>query len=153
MRMALPTPRNAYKHNANNDLLFFARRSFDWDTNKSYRKSTPWFYGYIPSSLKERIVVFMSLLYLSAFNLFARSLACVLLHVKGGFTCVALMLGLELLLYLIVKLLQRDFVYWMPVYGVWMLISSLTIRSIVKVVTGEIGVEKKFGHCTCATKI
>mmetsp|Transcript_732 Transcript_732/g.1207 ORF Transcript_732/g.1207 Transcript_732/m.1207 type:complete len:961 (-) Transcript_732:44-2926(-) len=112
-----------------------AMLSFDWDTNKSYRKSTPWFYGYIPSSLKERIVVFMSLLYLSAFNLFARSLACVLLHIKGGFTCVALMLGLELLLYLIVKLLQRDFVYWMPVYGVWMLISSLTIRSIVKVVT------------------
>lgn len=32
-----------------------ATLSYDWDTNKENRKLKPWFYGYVPDSLKQKV--------------------------------------------------------------------------------------------------
>ena len=58
--------------------------SHDWDTGKHNRKSVPYFYGYVPDKAKGKVLMFVSFYYLSAFNLLARALTCVLLQLKGG---------------------------------------------------------------------
>jgi hypothetical protein len=53
--------------------------SYDWDTGKEGRKAIPSYYGFVPGSVKGKVLMFFSLYCLSAFNLLARSLACVIL--------------------------------------------------------------------------
>ena len=113
--------------------------SWDWDTSKEFRKSAPWQYGYIPNDTKGKLRVFFSLYFLSAFNLIARCLACVLFETTHGFSGVAKLLGAELFIYLAVKVLRRDFVYWIPVYGSMEVALSFTMRCVSKIITDWTG--------------
>ncbi|GMI40699.1 hypothetical protein TrCOL_g5094 [Triparma columacea] len=92
--------------------------SWDWDSSKVQRRFVPWFYGYIPSNSFGKVAVFTSLFTLSSFNLLTRAFACLLFYLKGGVQQVAIFLGGEFLLFLIVKVLQGDLWHWLPIYGI-----------------------------------
>jgi len=107
--------------------------SYDWDTGKAQQKYSPSFYGYVPENAKGEVLGFLSLYFLSAFNLLARALTCVLLQLRGGMTLVAQVLGVELALFFVVKGLMRDLWYLVPLYGVGGGVISFLIRLITKV--------------------
>eukprot|EP00520_Triparma_pacifica_P018212 CAMPEP_0118632278 /NCGR_PEP_ID=MMETSP0785-20121206/358_1 /TAXON_ID=91992 /ORGANISM="Bolidomonas pacifica, Strain CCMP 1866" /LENGTH=564 /DNA_ID=CAMNT_0006523035 /DNA_START=84 /DNA_END=1777 /DNA_ORIENTATION=+ len=108
--------------------------SWDFDMSKENRKMAPAYYGYTPNGAIGKVVTFLSLYFLSAFNLFVRTFACVLFAMKGGFGNTAILLGSELLLYCVIKLARRDLWYWAAPNGAAGLFGSLMTRWVVKVV-------------------
>jgi hypothetical protein len=58
--------------------------SYDFDTDPHRRKKAPGFYGYIPSKANSRVVVFASMLLITAGMLIIRCMTIVLLALIGG---------------------------------------------------------------------
>ncbi|GMI32515.1 hypothetical protein TrCOL_g3266 [Triparma columacea] len=108
--------------------------SWDNDVSKEKRKLSPSFYGYVPSNMIGKVKVFLSLFFLSTFNLVTRSFACILFYMKGGFSGIASALGGEMLLYLLIKALRRDLWYWMPIYGFGGVLAASFARVFAKIV-------------------
>jgi hypothetical protein len=108
--------------------------SYDYDTNPMRREQVPDFYGYIPAKASKRALVFVSMVLLTAGMLLIRCMTIVVLGLFGG-RWVALYIGGDLVLYLVVKILRGDFWYWIPAGGKVEILSSIVARVLVKVVT------------------
>ncbi|GMI13089.1 hypothetical protein TrLO_g1893 [Triparma laevis f. longispina] len=92
--------------------------SFDFDMDKNARVQSPNFYGYVPGETKKKVKVFASMFFISACQLSAKALSCVLCAVESSMTVVFYLVGeSQMLLFLAYKLFRRDFTYWIPVYG------------------------------------
>ena len=111
-----------------------ATTSYDWDTDPLKREQTPDFYGYIPSKASKRLLVFVSMMFLTAGMLLIRCMIIVVLGAIGS-SWVALYIGGDIGLYLIVKILRGDFWWWMPLGGNLEIFSSIVNRVAFKVVT------------------
>jgi hypothetical protein len=107
--------------------------SYDWDTSPTFRKDAPDFYGYIPAKASKRIVVFLSMLLLSAGMLLIRCTTIVLLGLMGG-SWAFLYLGADLGLYMFVKILSGDFWYWMRLEGNLEIMSTIIMRVVIKII-------------------
>jgi hypothetical protein len=107
--------------------------SYDWDINPVKRETVPEFYGYVPANPTKRSIIFISLMLFSAGMLLLRCMTIVVLGLLGG-SWVSLYVGTDLLLYLLVKILRRDFWYWIPAGGNIEILSSSASRVLVKVV-------------------
>lgn len=107
--------------------------SYGWDSDMDCRKNQSNFYGYVPEHTLGKIAVFLSLCFLSLFNLFVRALACVLFFLHGASVVAAVLLS-ELLLYFIIKMVHGDFTYWAPIYGRAGIITAVLIRFLIKTV-------------------
>jgi len=59
----------------------------------------------------------------------------VLISLKGGFPLVILILSMEFLLYIALKVYRGDYMYWLPVYGVWGGVSHFLARLVIKLAT------------------
>jgi hypothetical protein len=108
--------------------------SYDWDTAPANREEAPDFYGYIPAKASKRTLVFVSMLLFTAGMLLIRCTTIVLLGLMGG-GWVFLYIGADLGLYLLVKIFRGDFWYWVPLGGNIEIVSSITCRVIVKIIT------------------
>jgi hypothetical protein len=108
--------------------------SYDWDTDPANRKKAPDFYGYIPAKASKRTVVFVSMLLFTAGMLLIRCTTIVLLGLMGG-SWAFLYIGLDLSLYILVKIMMGDFWYWIPLGGNIEIVNSISSRVLVKIVT------------------
>jgi hypothetical protein len=108
--------------------------SYDWDTDPANREGTPDFYGYIPAKASKRTVVFVSMLLFTAGMLLIRCTTIVLLGLIGG-SWAFLYIGADLGLYLLVKILRGDFWYWIPLGGNIEVVSSISSRVVIKIIT------------------
>jgi hypothetical protein len=108
--------------------------SYDWDTDPVKREQTPEFYGYVPANPSKRSIIFASMTFFSAGMLLIRCTTIVVLGLIGG-SWVALYIGSDLVLYLVVKVLRGDFWYWMPAGGNAELVISIFERVIAKAIT------------------
>jgi len=110
--------------------------SYDWDTALEERRYAPWFYGYVGRNAFTKFKIFTLLFLLALFNLITRSMACVLISLQvNGLYSVAMLLGLELLMYYAVKIMRQDLRYWVPLYGLMGGFAAMMIRWIVKLVS------------------
>jgi len=109
--------------------------AFDMDVDVPHRKNQPKFYGYIPNdnSLRGRCFILMTLI--SSLHNLSRSLGCALLAYSDP-DKVILFIGGEIGLYLVFKILRRDFHYWVPGFP---LIGSFFARIIAKVIVDFTG--------------
>ncbi|GMH62687.1 hypothetical protein TL16_g10562 [Triparma laevis f. inornata] len=110
-----------------------AHLSWHWDLSEEEREKQPQFYGYFPQTLLGQVIVFTQLLLMSLFTLAIRSLSVVLFSLRGGFQLVGAVLGGELCLYLIIKLLRKDFLYWVPIKGWPGIILAFVGRIVIKI--------------------
>jgi len=110
-----------------------ATLSYDWDTDPRNRAMQPKFYGFIPAQAAKRVIVFGSMMTISAGMLMIRAMTIVLLGLVGWNWAFAY-IGLDLSLYLVVKTLKGDFWYWAPLGGYVEVVVSLFFRVIVKVI-------------------
>jgi hypothetical protein len=108
--------------------------SYDFDTEPARRELVPDFYGYVPAKSSKRTLVFASMLLLSAGMLLIRCATIVVVGSIGGMW-VASYIGADLGLYFAVKILRRDFWYWLPLGGKTEILSSIFLRLIIKVIT------------------
>jgi hypothetical protein len=108
--------------------------SYDFDTDPVKRDHSPDFYGYIPAKASKRSLVFVSMVLLNAGMLLIRCMTVVVLGLIGS-SWVALYIGGDLCLYLVVKILRGDFWYWVPLGGTAEILVSIVARVLVKVIT------------------
>jgi hypothetical protein len=120
-------------------LVTNSLRSYDYDTDPQKRLETPDHYGYIPDEASTRMVLLFCMTVNSALLLLVRGFsAAALLFVDSKYF--ALYSLIEMGIYLLYKLLRRDFYYWMPLEGAVGIFLSLLMRIVVKVVTDFTGV-------------
>ena len=108
--------------------------SYDWDTDPENRQLIPDFYGYVPTNANQRSIVFTTMTLYTSGMLLIRCMTIVILATLG-IAWVFAYIGVDILIYFTVKLVRRDFWYWMPVGGKLEIISSLLARFLVKVIT------------------
>ena len=109
--------------------------SYDFDTDPTKRLQQPDFYGYVPSKSSHRTIVFSSMVLFSAGILLIKCTTIVVLGLIGkkwAYGYIALDLGL----FVLFKVVTRDFWVWMPFDGaVEAAIISFIHRIIIKVIT------------------
>jgi hypothetical protein len=109
--------------------------SYDWDTDPGKRERVPQFYGYVPSNAAKRSMAFVAMVLFSAGMLLTRCYSIVLMGLLGSKFAFAFV-GADLGLYLLVKVLRKDFWYWLPLGNNKLeLFSSLIARIMVKIIT------------------
>ena len=97
-------------------------------------QSYPEYYGYIHTRIEPLILSLTLMLMMGVFNLAVRTFFCILLYMKGGIAVAYGVLALELVVYLLVKALRKDFWYWIPLYGWQGMVKSTVARILVKIV-------------------
>jgi len=110
-----------------------AGTSFDKDLSKSSRECQPHMYGYIPEGGKEKIRVFFLLFVMASIQLFTKAFACSLCAMSGTRLLIGFLVG-EQLLYMLYRLLRRDFLYWLPIYGPAGVFFALLVRTVEKMI-------------------
>ena len=108
--------------------------AFDKDANLDTRRRDPNFYGYIPDDHASRGKCFTLLALISALHNLSRSLGCALLAASRGVSMAVLFVGGEIVLFLVYKILRRDFMYWVRVEGPIGVVLSICCRVLVKVI-------------------
>jgi hypothetical protein len=108
--------------------------SYIFDTNAHQRSVASNFYGFIPSSIKSRLLIRSCMSLLASSQLLSRSLGCALTAVSMGRRYVGFMIVGELALYLIYKVVRRDFYYFMNLTGFVRFLASFLLRVGGKVV-------------------
>ena len=108
--------------------------SYDWDTDPSKRSERPSFYGFIPAKASKRTVCFAAMLLLSTGMLLVRAYTIVLLALLGKRWVFGFFI-LDIILYLAIKIVRKEFWYWMATgtYSSHMAF-SLATRIIGKIV-------------------
>jgi hypothetical protein len=99
---------------------------------------TPDFYGYIPDG-PSRTLIFGCMIMNSALLLLSRSFCAALMMVMGGryfVWCSAVDMGL----YLLLKVMRKDFAHWFPVDGFLGILVSATMRFVIKAVSDYTGI-------------
>jgi hypothetical protein len=107
--------------------------SYDFDTDPVKREQVPDFYGYVPANPTKRLIIFVSMMLVSACMLVMRCMTIVVLGLLGG-KWVSLYIGADFGLYLLVKVFREDFWYWIPLGGNTEVLNSIVFRLLVKVV-------------------
>ena len=108
--------------------------SYDMDLDVPRRKNDPRFYGYIPDSHGPRGRCFFLMTIMSALHNLSRSIGCaLLLSASGSVMAVYFIVG-ELVLYFVYKVARRDFMYQLPIEGLWGVLISLLVRVVGKIV-------------------
>ena len=108
--------------------------SYDWDTDPLKREQVPDFYGYVPPHPTQRATVFVFLIAVTFGMLLIRCMTIVVLALIST-RWVFLYLVLDILLYLIIKVLRGDFWYWVPAGGSSEIFISILLRIIVKIIS------------------
>jgi hypothetical protein len=108
--------------------------SYDMDTDPGKRSTAPEMYGYVPGDPKKRSLVFAAMTFLSAGMLLIRCMTIVILGLLGGRWPLTY-IGADLGLFLVIKLLRRDFWYWIPAGGNTEVFVSIIARFGAKIVT------------------
>ena len=109
--------------------------SYDFDTDPKRRLKKPEFYGYIPAKASTRSLMFVSMVIMTAGMLLIRCMTIVVIGLMGT-SWVALYIGGDLGLYLVVKMLRGDFWSWLPLGGGKAeLVNSIINRVLVKLIT------------------
>ena len=72
---------------------------------------------------------------MSACHNLSRIVGCAILAAWGGELMVLSVVGSEIMLYLVWKILRKDFSYWVPIEGPLGVSVSLVERVLVKVIT------------------
>ena len=116
-----------------------AMMAFDMDVDLSHRKAQPKFYGYMPNDngLRGRCYFLMTIM--SAFHNLSRTLGCALLAVSNKGSLVFVLIGAELGIYLLVKIVRRDFYCWIRLSGGEAIVLSLLYRTGVKIIADFTG--------------
>ena len=117
---------------------------FDFDLDPERRLQTPFFYGYVPNTSRRRNVVFVSMLLFSACHVAVRMLGVALLASVDPFIVVA-MLGGDMLLYFVFKVLRGDLRYSLKLKGFLSWSSSVLLRLFVKIMV-DFGALVHFRH-------
>ncbi|GMI27081.1 hypothetical protein TeGR_g8001 [Tetraparma gracilis] len=105
--------------------------SYDLDTDPGKRRMNPLFYGYIPDSARARTVLFLTMMVNSGMLLVMRCVSATLLLSISTSYFVYYWLA-DNVLFLLFKLMRRDFVYFIPMYGAGAWIVACLQRFIVK---------------------
>ena len=108
--------------------------SYDWDTSPKRRGERASFYGFIPAKAGKRTICFVAMLLLSTGMLLVRAYTIVLLALVGNRWAFAYFI-LDILFFLAIKVLRREFWYWMPTGSVFTDTGfSLVVRIVGKIV-------------------
>jgi len=110
--------------------------AFDCDVDVTRRKNQPKFYGYIPNDNSLRGRCFFLLMFISALHNLSRSLGCALLALSGVDNLILMFVGGEVCIYLLCKIVRRDFFYWMrlSLSGSFAFLLSILFRIGVKII-------------------
>ena len=107
--------------------------SYDFDTSPDKRRENPQFYGYIPDKASQRTIAFFSLFVATSTHMLSRVFSSALL-LMVNWRYLVWFVGGEMGLYLLYRAATNDFVYWIPVKGVYSLIFSVTKRAFDKII-------------------
>jgi hypothetical protein len=124
---------------SDSSLLSLRAHADDFDSDPEKRRKLPSFYGYLPDEGNKRTIMYVCMVVNSALLLLLRSIGAALLMLADAKIFVAYMAG-DHLLYLLLKLVRGDFLYWLPIEGVSGLAVSLIMRVMVKTITDFTGV-------------
>jgi len=109
--------------------------SYDLDTEPESRQKAPDFYGYIPPKASKRVLVFFSMIFMSAGMLLIRSTSIVLLGLVDKRWTFAYV-GADIFMFFVIKVLRDDFWYRIRVVdGNTDILLSLLTRLCTKFVT------------------
>ena len=112
--------------------------SYDFDTDPKRRAKNPEFYGYVPDSSKKRPIMFSALINMTASSVLIKSiLICVLGRIDSIYPWYYL--GLDVVLFIVIKMARNDFSYWIPIEGRLGTAISLLVRPIEKVIADFTG--------------
>ena len=104
---------------------------FDIDLDPWRRQSLPDYYGYVPSKLKRRTVVFYSMFVFTACHVAIRMIGIALLVVLSFWLTVCV-LGGDALVFFLFKVARGDLRYWLNVEGVLGWFMSIIVRFFTK---------------------
>ena len=109
--------------------------SFDKDVDVLGRKNQPRFYGYIPDDHATRTRCFFLMTIMSALHNLSRSIGCALLAASssGKMNLFYFVVG-EMIIFLVWKILRRDFFYWVRIEGPLALFLAFFNRIVVKII-------------------
>ena len=110
-----------------------AGMSFDWDVDKRQQERSPDFYGYLPNGAKNKVRMFLLLFVMAATQLFTKAFAFALCATSNTWLLIGFSVG-ELSLYLLYKIVTRDFLYWPTIYGPIGIFVAFLSRIGVKIV-------------------
>jgi hypothetical protein len=112
--------------------------SFDYDVDPSKRKETPGFYGYVPDG-GSRTVVFVCMFVNSMLLLLLRGFSSALL-ISASPSYFFMYITIDMLVFLLYKIMRNDFYYWLPFTGITDTLVSLVMRIIVKTISDYTGI-------------
>ena len=116
-----------------------AQISYDFDTDPYARRAKPDFYGYVPDKSNKRSFLFIVMILMSATNLLCRAQTIVLLVLSKSWYVLGF-LSFDLTVFLLLKVVRDDFIYWAPLEGFKKYTVSLLMRVMIKIVTDFTGV-------------
>jgi len=107
--------------------------SYNYDTDPSKREEDPNFFGYVPETMFRGFMVFFSMSVFSACMLLVRSVTLILLGLCQTSYAIAFF-SLDMVVYILVKIIMGDFHYWIPGDGFVAILVSLSMRVITKTI-------------------
>ena len=109
--------------------------SFDKDVDVLGRKNQPAFYGYLPDYHATRGRCFFLMMIMSALHNLSRSIGCALLAASSsGKMNLFFFLGGEMIIFLVWKILRRDFFYWVRIEGPLAFLLAFFNRILIKII-------------------
>ena len=107
--------------------------SYDYDVDPVRRATTPAFYGFIPDKANCRLIIFGCMIAQGTLLMLLRSVSASLLMLVDPLYFVYYMCA-DVGLYILQKLLRRDFTHWMPINGAAIVFISCLVRVTLKIV-------------------
>ncbi len=89
---------------------------FDFDLSTDFRRLSPEFHGYVPSSSGKRTLVFIAMLLFTFCHIGVRLIGISVLAVVSP-TVAAAVLGGDVVFFFLFKIARRDLRYWLNVEG------------------------------------
>ena len=105
---------------------------YDFDTDQPHRDTLQIFYGDIKDGWRGRTFFLMTMI--STLHNLSRSLGYAILAVVDVNLALKFFVG-EAGVYLLYKLLRRDFYYWPRLEGVLSVVTAFVVRTLGKVIT------------------
>jgi hypothetical protein len=104
---------------------------FDFDLDPERRVHTPYFYGYVPNSSGKRTAVFYSMFFFTACHAAVRLLGISVLAAVSPIIT-AVVLGGDMLIFMLFKLARNDLRYWVKLPGAMSWVGSVFVRLFEK---------------------
>ncbi len=113
---------------------------FDKDIDPACRSSNPSFYGVFPDNASSRALAFMWLFMFSVAHVLSKGFGVALFWATFGGNAVCVYYGAEVAIFILVKVIRSDFIYWVPIDGlVLSTFSAFVFRLAAKVLTDFTG--------------